>query len=54
MPRIRGGMGIINPKTNRPGTIGLIATQGASRYLVRLLLKTHNHSNAELGTRSAE
>src|SRR2546422_935185 len=34
MPRIRGGMGIINPKTNRPGTIGLIATQGASRYLV--------------------
>ena len=34
MPRIQGGMGIINPKANRPGTIGLIAAKGASRYLV--------------------
>ena len=34
MPQIRGGMGIINPKADRPGTIGLIVARNGSRYLL--------------------
>jgi len=34
MPQVRGGIGIINPRTERPGTAGIIARRQNSLYIL--------------------
>lgn len=34
MVRLQGGMGIVNPVIERPGTLGLVATHGGTLYIV--------------------